>query len=181
MSTNQNWDILDWDEVSITADDEKLEIISWILRVSKNHFDAGGRADETDELVEWQIPRYQEELRKRTSVTDLDESQLEVWDQIPEQVLLATLTDLSSDLDEIPERSDLETFAPGLVELYEDRFGSWNSTLESAGLAETVEIEETSESSQISSSGGIQQGELGETTDTSDAAETGQQTIGDSS
>lgn len=172
---------LDWDEVSITADDEKLEIISWILRVSKNHFDAGGRADETDELVEWQIPRYQEELRKRTSVTDLDESQLEVWDQIPEQVLLATLTDLSSDLDEIPERSDLETFAPGLVELYEDRFGSWDSTLESAGLAERVEVEETSESSQISSSGGIQQGEPGETTDTSDAAETGQQTIGDSS
>jgi hypothetical protein len=138
---------LDWAEISITADDAELEVVQQIRQVAKLHSKAGGRADETGELSAWQIPRYREELRRLTEQVDLDDSSLEVWSEIPENLLAQSLVDLANRLERLPQPEEMDEEGPYTSNLYEERFGSWEDAIERAGLRETSDSDngETSE------------------------------------
>ncbi|MDG5761343.1 ATP-binding protein [Natronococcus sp. A-GB1] len=134
---------LDWEEVSITADADKIYPVSTVIQMAKQHSKAGGRIDEGDVLESWKIPRYQEELRKRFGVQDLDEADIEVWDELPENVLIEGAVDLVDQLEWVPDKEDMDERGMYPSELYIERFGSWESVLVSIGAIDTPTEEET--------------------------------------
>lgn len=130
---------LDWNQISITADEDKLSVIQAIKTIAKQHYNAGGRADETNELLVWQVPRYREELRQLTQTGDLNETDLEVWDTIPKKILAESLRDLARALEHAPSKEDMDEQGPYKARLYVELFGSWDDALLAADLREPPE------------------------------------------
>lgn len=138
---------LDWGEISITADEDDLEVISTIKWIAERHYDAGGRADETGELQAWQVPRYREELRRLTGQVNLDDTSLTIWDEIPENQLILALGELGQYVGKEPSEEDMDSSGPYASDVYLARFGSWEDALIAAGFRESTEGEERTDSS----------------------------------
>lgn len=155
---------LDWLEVSITADETNLEPITTITRLANDHFDRGGRADQTNQLHAWQIPRYREELCGLAGKANLDETDLEVWEEIPKASLLSALNSLANSLDRRPTADDMDELGPYKASLYAERFDTWDTAIGAAGLGDSSErgTDETEDSQDTES-----------TDDTDDESQTG--------
>lgn len=144
---------LDWGLVSITADEEAIESVNTILQMARQHYNRGGRIDEADYLQSWQLPRYKEKLRELAGTQDLDETDLESWDKLSDDVLLEAARDLVNQLERIPNKEDMDQYGIYRADIYIDRFGSWKSVLETIGVKEEEdkdrEVKETTHTEEL--------------------------------
>lgn len=113
---------LDWDDVNLTVDDDAIDIVAEIIRMAKHHAQNGGRVDELDFIENWQLPRYHEELKSELNVEDLENSDLELWINIPDTVLLEELDWVVAEFGPDITRADIEEFSAYPLEIYEEVF-----------------------------------------------------------
>ena len=132
---------IDWEKISITADETKIGVITRIQGLAEQHYDAGIRIDDGNVLSEWQIPRYREELRRLARQADLAESDLKSLDTVSDNLLLDALEKLSTELGRVPSSDEMDELGLYDSELYVERFGSWKDALSEIDLDEVPDQE----------------------------------------
>lgn len=127
---------------------------------------------EIDEHSPYSIADYRNEFGSWANALATADLEIPTGRRIPSETLLAELRRLATELGKTPSEQDMTAHGHHGIQTYNNRFGSWNKTVEAAGLSPRKDRKERSREDLIAEIERVA-GELGEPPSSREAEEHG--------